>query len=232
MQKRSILIIEDEERIAHWLKAYFEREDYVVEVAYDGHTGFRLATESRPDLIVLDLMLPGIDGTTICSRLRQTSDVPIMMLTAKGGAPDRINGLDIGADDYIVKPFDPEEVVARARAVLRRAEGRVRPLVQHGRLTLDETTQVAHLDGRPIQLSQAQIALLGTFMRHPDQVLSREQLISQAFNDHFDGFDRAIDAHIKRLRKLIHTDTFQPLQTVYGAGYKFVSHDSEGKKDC
>ena len=231
MQKRSILIIEDEQRIAHWLKAYFERGDFAVEVAYDGHSGLKLATENSPDLIVLDLMLPGIDGITICSRLRQTSDVPIMMLTAKGAAPDRINGLDIGADDYIVKPFDPEEVVARARAVLRRAEGRVLPLLQHGPLTLDEASQTVEIDGRPIQLSQAQIALLATFMRHPDQVLSREQLITQAFNDHFDGFDRAIDAHIKRLRKLIHTETFRPLQTVYGAGYRFASDHSEGGQE-
>ncbi len=218
---QNILIIEDEKRIAHWVKTYFERAGYSAEVAHDGKVGLAIARESSPDLIVLDLMLPGIDGTEICRRLRQESDVPIIMLTAKGTQPDRLNGLDIGADDYIVKPFDPEEVVARARAVLRRVKGTVQKSITIGRLTINTDAHSASLNGHSIDLSQAQFALLLAFAQHQNQVLTRDQLIELAFNGRYDAFDRAIDTHIRRLRKLIHEDGFEPIQTVYGAGYKF-----------
>lgn len=217
-----ILIIEDEKRIAHWVKTYFEREGFTAAVALDGASGLEMARHLAPSLIILDLMLPGINGLDICRQLRRESDVPIIMLTAKGAQPDRINGLDLGADDYIVKPFDPAEVIARAKAVLRRTQGRVRDEVWVGRITVDEPAQIVRVDNETISLSQAQIALLATLMRHPNQVLSREQLIQLAFQDQYDGFDRGIDAHIKRLRKQIHRDDFAPIQTVYGAGYKFV----------
>lgn len=169
-------------------------------------------------------MLPRLDGMELCHILRRESDVPIIMLTAKGRQPDRIHGLESGADDYIVKPFDPDELVARANAVLRRYNGRVQHILICSKLTLDETTQQVTLDDQPIQLSQAQFALLAALVRHPNQVLNREQLISLAFDD-FDASDRAIDTHIRRLRKLIHLDDYQPIQTVYGAGYKFVVED-------
>ena len=184
-----------------------------------------LARSLAPDLIVLDLMLPSLDGMEICHILRRESDVPIIMLTAKGSQPDRINGLESGADDYIVKPFDAEEVVVRAKAVLRRVRGKVQQTVTCGDITLNETTQCVTIDEQPINLSHAQFALLSTFMRHPNQVLTRDQLIALAFNNDFDGFDRAIDTHIRRLRKQIHVDGRQPIQTVYGAGYKFVVED-------
>jgi two-component system response regulator ResD len=218
------LIIEDDKRIANWIKIYFERAGFSVEIAHDGEIGLKLARSLTPDLIVLDLMLPRLDGMELCCILRRESDVPIIMLTAKGRQPDRIHGLESGADDYIVKPFDPEELVARAKAVLRRYIGRVRQTLTCGILTLDETTQQVMLDDQPINLSQAQFAILAAFMRHPNQVLTRDQLISLAFDD-FDAFDRAIDTHIRRLRKLIHLADFQPIQTVYGAGYKFVVED-------
>ncbi|MEM8862503.1 MAG: response regulator transcription factor [Chloroflexota bacterium] len=224
--KPLILIIEDETRIAHWVKTYFERAGYYAQVSHDGREGLGLAKSIGPDLIVLDLMLPSMDGTEICRRIRQDSDVPIIMLTAKGTQPDRINGLDIGADDYIVKPFDPEEVVARAKAVLRRVKGKVVQTLTIGPLELNEESQHALIHGEAINLSQAQIALLAAFMRHTNQVLSRDQLIALAFNNDFDGFDRAIDTHIKRLRKQIHVEGFEPIQTVYGAGYKFVVEGS------
>ena len=226
MPKQHILIIEDEKRIAHWVQKYFERAGYTADVAHDGPAGLEKARTSEPDLIVLDLMLPGINGTEICRRLRSESDIPIIMLTAKGTQPDRISGLEIGADDYIVKPFDPEEVIARAKAVLRRTQGKVQQNITHGAISLDEKAQSATINGKAINLSQAQFAILYTFMRHPNQVLTREQLISLAFNDEFDGFDRAIDTHIRRLRKLIHIGEHEPIQTVYGAGYKFVPEGS------
>jgi len=225
IMNRTILIIEDDNRIADWIKIYFERAGYVAKIAHDGEAGLSLARSLAPDLIVLDLMLPRLDGMEVCRILRRESDVPIIMLTAKGAQPDRIAGLEGGADDYIVKPFDAEELVARAKAVLRRANGRVQQELVCGMLTLDESTQQVTLDGQPVKSSQAQFALLAAFMRHPNQVLSRDQLIALAFDDDFDGYDRAIDTHVRRLRKLIHRGDYQPIQTVYGAGYQFVVED-------
>ena len=178
-----------------------------------------------PDLVILDLKLPRLDGVELCRILRQESDVPVIMLTAREAHVDRIIGLDTGADDYIVKPFDPEEVIARAQAVLRRASGRVQKVLTRGNISLNETAQSVTVNEEPVILSQAQIALLSTFMRHPNQVLSREQLISLSLHQEFQGFDRAIDSQIARLRKQIGRDGKQPIQTVYGAGYRFVVED-------
>lgn len=222
---KNILIIEDDIRIANWVKIYFERVGFSAEIAHDGEAGLQLACSLTPTLIVLDLMLPRLDGMEVCHILRRESDVPIIMLTAKGRQPDRINGLESGADDYIVKPFDPDELVARAKAVLRRYRGRVQQILTCGKITLDETTQQTTLDDQSLKLSQAQFALLAAFMRHPNQVLTREQLIEQAFGNNFNSFDRAIDTHIRRLRKLIHREDYQPLETVYGAGYKLVCEE-------
>jgi len=225
MTNRTILVIEDDQRIAEWVKIYFERAGFLAEIAHDGQAGLERARNLSPDLIVLDLMLPGMDGMEVCQILRMESDVPIIMLTAKGGQPDRVHGLERGADDYIVKPFDPDELVARAKAVLRRYHGRVQSTLSCSNLSLDESTHKVRWADQPIDLSQAQFAVLSALMRHPNQVLSRAQLITLAFNDNFEGTDRAIDTHIRRLRKIIHQDDFQPIQTVYGAGYKFVCEE-------
>ena len=221
----TVLIIEDDARIAHWVKVYFERAGYLAEVAHDGRAGLDLARELAPDLIILDLMLPRLDGVELCRILRRESDVPIIMLTAREAPAERVIGLGTGADDYIVKPFDPEEVIARAEAVLRRAKGRVQQVLTRGNIELNETNGSVTVNGEPVTLSQAQFALLSTFMRHPNQVLSRDQLIEMAFDNGFHGFDRAIDSQISRLRKRISRDGVQPIQTVYGAGYKFVFGD-------
>ena len=223
----TILIVEDEKRIATWLQRYFERDGFQTLVANDGHTGLQMAQEETPDLIVLDLMLPGIDGVEICRRLRTESDVPIIMLTARGAQQDRINGLDIGADDYIVKPFDPKEVIARAKAVLRRVKGTVKPTLRVGDFELKTQAHQILLNGRPLNLSQQQFAILATFIRHPNQVMTREQIIEKAMGD-FDGFDRAIDTHIRRIRKQVEPDPRQPryIHTVYGAGYRFTGGDT------
>ncbi|MCY3912127.1 MAG: response regulator transcription factor [Chloroflexi bacterium] len=221
----TVLIIEDDARIARWVKVYFERAGYVAEVAHDGRAGLDLARDLAPDLIILDLMLPRLDGVELCQTLRRESDVPIIMLTAREAPAERIAGLETGADDYIVKPFDPEEVIARAEAVLRRVKGRVQRVLTCGRITLNESTRSVTINEEPITLSQAQFALLAAFMRHPNQVLTRDQLIAMAFDDGFQGFDRAIDSQISRLRKRISRDGAQPIQTVYGAGYRFVVED-------
>ena len=220
-----VLIIEDDTRIAEWVQIYFERAGYTAEVAHDGQTGLDLARRLAPDLIILDLTLPRLDGVDLCRILRQESDVPIIMLTAREAPAQRIVGLDSGADDYIVKPFDPKEVIARSEAVLRRARGKVQQLLTSGNIRLNETTGTVTVNEEPVDLSQAQIALLATFMRHPNQVLTRDQLISLTFQDEFDGFDRAIDSQVARLRRRIGHEGTQPIQTVYGAGYRFVSED-------
>ena len=217
-----VLIIEDDTRIANWVKVYFERAGYTATVAHDGLSGLKLARRMNPDLIILDLMLPRIEGVELCKILRQKSDVPIIMLTAKEAPAERIVGLESGADDYVVKPFDPDEVIARAEAVLRRVQHRIQRILTGGNITLNETTGIVTVDDEPVTLSHAQTALLSTFMRHPNQLLTRDQLISLAFDDDFDGFDRAIDSHIARLRKQINRDGRQPIETVYGAGYRFV----------
>ena len=219
----TVLIIEDDTRIADWVKVYFERAGFSAEVAHDGESGLGLARRLTPDLIILDLVLPRLDGVDVCNVLRRESDVPIIMLTAREAPAERVIGLDSGADDYIVKPFDPEEVIARSEAVLRRVKGRVQQVLRRGNITLNETTRSVTLDGEPVELSQAQIDLLPTFMRHPNQVLTRDQLISLTFNHEFHGFDRAIDSQVARLRKQISRDGSQPIQTVYGAGYRFVA---------
>ena len=218
----TVLIVEDDARIANWVKVYFERAGFSAEVTHDGESGLQLARELTPDLIVLDLMLPRLDGVELCKILRRESDVPIIMLTAREAPAERIGGLDCGADDYIVKPFDPDEVIARADAVLRRVKGSVQQVLTRGAITLNETERSVTVNGEPVTLSQAQIALLATFMRHPNQVLTRDQLISLSFADDFDGYDRAIDSQIARLRKQINHDGAQPIQTVYGAGYRLV----------
>ncbi|MDE2970535.1 MAG: response regulator transcription factor [Chloroflexota bacterium] len=222
----TVLIIEDDTRIANWVKVYFERAGYSVEVAHDGASGLALARSLAPNLVILDLMLPRLDGVELCRILRRESDVPIIMLTAREAPAERIIGLESGADDYVVKPFDPEEVIARAEAVLRRVKGKVQQMLTHGAITLNETTGTVTVGDEPVALSQAQTALLSTFMHHPNQVLTREQLISLTFDDEFEGFDRAIDSQIARLRRQINREGRQPIQTVYGAGYKFVAEDA------
>ena len=217
-----VLIVEDDRRIAEWVQTYLERAGFSAEIARDGRAGLDRVRRTKPDLIILDLTLPYLDGVALCQTLRRESDVPIIMLTAREAPSDRIRGLESGADDYIVKPFEPDEVVARVEAVLRRVHGSTQEVLTQGNITLNETAGTVTVSGNDVTLTQAQFALLATFLRHPGQVLSRDQLIELSFDD-FDGFDRAIDTQIARLRKRIETDGAQPIQTVYGAGYRFVA---------
>ncbi|MXY00039.1 MAG: response regulator transcription factor [Chloroflexi bacterium] len=220
--KGNVLIVEDDRRIARWVKVYFERAGFNAEIAHDGQTGLALARSLVPNLVILDLALPRLDGVELCKRLRRESDVPVIMLTARESHADRVVGLNSGADDYVVKPFDPDELIARARALLRRVNASVQQELNLGGITLDESSGAVTVDGEAVQLTQAQAALLAAFMRHPNQLLSRNQLISLAFSGEFDGFDRAIDSQVARLRKQIHRDGREPIRTVYGAGYRFV----------
>ena len=215
-----ILIVEDDTTSAKWVEIYLKRAGYTPIIAYDGLTGLKIARRDKPDLIVLDLMLPGLDGMEICRILRRESDVPIIMLTAKGAKRDKIEGIDGGADDYMVKPFDPDELIVRIKSVLRRYKGQVVKISDCGNLRLNDNTRELTVEGHPIILSSAQYALMSVFIGHPNIVLSRNQLIEQAFDNNFEAFERAIDSHIRRLRKLIHRKNFEPLKTIYGLGYK------------
>lgn len=225
---QQVLIVEDEERIAHWVQSYFARAGFQTLVTGNGATGLKLALERRPNLIILDLMLPGLDGIDFCKTLRRTANIPIIMLTARGKELDRILGLELGADDYMVKPFSPDELVARARAVLRRVNP-TEPtamigLLRVGRFELDPAAHLCKVDGQDVELSRTQFRLLETFLRNSGRTLTRQQLLDAAFEGDYDGFERTIDAHIRRLRRAIERDPSNPqhLLTVFGIGYKFV----------
>lgn len=223
-----ILIVEDEARIAHWVQSYFERAGFQTLVTGDGAVGLKLALERQPNLIILDLMLPGLDGIDFCKTLRRTATTPIIMLTAKGKELDRILGLELGADDYVVKPFSPDELVARARAVLRRVNPTeseaTAGILRAGRVELDPAAYLCKVAGQEVELSRTQFRLLETFLRNTGRTLTRQQLLDAAFEGDYDGFERTIDAHIRRLRRCIEREPSIPehLLTVFGIGYKFV----------
>ena len=222
----TILVVDDEARIVKLVRDYLERTGFVVLSACDGETALLLARRERPDLIVLDLMLPGVDGLDVCRRLRQESAVPIIMLTARVEEADRIVGLELGADDYVVKPFSPRELVARVRAALRRAGGQVGPAsaIRVGDMQLDTVTMTAIVSGQPVDLTPTEFHLLATLARQPGRIFSREQLLDAIHGVAFDGYDRSVDSHIKNLRRKIELDPRQPryIETVYGVGYRLV----------
>ncbi len=225
MAGKKILVVDDDVKIVELVKLYLNRDGYRVLTAYDGVEALRLARESHPDLIVLDLMLPGIDGLEICRTLRTESDVPIIMLTALTTDQDRLTGLDLGADDYVTKPFSPRELAARVRAVLRRLPGERGPeKIKHGELTLNFPKHEAFLAGRPLNLTPVEFKLLGVLAKEPGRVFSRAQIIEKALGHDFDGFDRTIDVHILNLRRKIEPDPRHPryIKTVYGTGYKLL----------
>ena len=231
MAGKRVLVVDDDIKTVELVKLYLERDGYRVLTAYDGVEALRLAREGHPDLIVLDLMLPGIDGLQVCRTLRQESDVPIIMLTAKTTDQDKLTGLGLGADDYVTKPFSPRELAARVRAVLRRLPGEPGPdRIQHGELTVDFTKYEAFLAGRPLNLTTVEFKLLGVLAKEPGRVFSRAQLIEKALGYDFEGFDRTIDVHILNLRRKLEADPSHPryIKTVYGAGYKLseVSNDT------
>ncbi len=230
MAGQKILVVDDDVKTVELVKLYLNRDGYRVLTAYDGIEALHLARESHPDLIVLDLMLPGVDGLEICRILRTESDVPIIMLTAMTTDQDRLTGLDLGADDYVTKPFSPRELAARVRAVLRRLPGERGPeKIEHGELTLNFLKHEAFLAGKPLNLTPVEFKLLGVLVKEPGRVFSRSQIIEKALGYDFDGFDRTIDVHILNLRRKIEPDPRHPryIKTVYGAGYKLLEVNSD-----
>ena len=197
MSGKRVLVVDDDAKTVELVKLYLNRDGYRVFTAYDGVEALRLARESHPDLIVLDLMLPGIDGLQICRTLRSESDVPIIMLTAKTTEQDKLIGLDLGADDYVTKPFSPRELAARVRTMLRRLPGERGPAeIKHGELTLNFHKHEASLAGKSLNLTPAEFKLLGVFAKEAGRVFSRGELIDKALGYDFEGFDRTIDVHI------------------------------------
>ena len=221
-----ILVVDDEPKITKLAQDYLRNGGFQVMTADDGPTALAVARHERPDLIVLDLNLPGLDGLDVCRALRRESDVPIIMLTARVEETDRLIGLELGADDYLTKPFSPRELVARVRAVLRRVQGGVHQpgLIRAGGLEIDLNGHRAILAGEVIQLTPIEFNLLATLAQHPGQTFSRAQLLDRLHGVAYDGFDRSIDAHIKNLRRKLEPDPGQPryILTVYGIGYKFT----------
>lgn len=222
-----VLIIEDEPKIAHWLASFLKQANFEVLSAPDGKTGLQLAASDRPDVVLLDLMLPDMDGLDVCRTLRQRSDVLILMLTARVDDTDRLIGLEVGADDYIVKPFNPREMIARIRAFLRRANGllTVEPkALSAGDLLLNPLSRVCSVAGRLVALTPTEFSILETLMRHPGMAFTREQLISEALGYDYAAYERTIDAHIRNLRRKIERDMQNPgfILTVFGVGYRFA----------
>jgi two-component system alkaline phosphatase synthesis response regulator PhoP len=220
-----ILVVDDETTLVSTVQAYLEQEGYTVQTARDGRSALQAVHTFRPELIVLDIMLPGIDGLEVLRQLRQESDVYVIMLTAKADETDKIVGLTMGADDYITKPFSPRELVARVKATLRRVGGTdsgKTELVSR-RLRLDVKARSAWKDEKLLDLTPIEFDLLHTLMRHYGRVLSREQLIEQVWNYDYYGDDRVVDVHIGRLRKKIEDDPAHPtvVATVWAAGYRF-----------
>jgi len=223
----SVLIVDDDIKLAELLKTYFEKDGYVVLVAHDGSKALDLIRDAKPDIVVLDIMLPIIDGWEVCRKARQESDVPIIMLTAKDEETDRLSGLEIGADDYVTKPFSPREVVARAKTILRRAyKGVVKPeLLKMGRVSIDIERHEVKKNGEFLELTPTEFKILELLASSPGRVFSRLQIVEQVQGYAFDGFERTIDAHVKNLRRKVEENPKEAryIQTVYGVGYKVVS---------
>lgn len=224
-----ILVVDDEPKIIRLARDYLEGSGFRVLPAMDGNTALAAARTDKPDLVVLDLNLPGMDGLDVCRALRRESSVPIIMLTARADETDRLIGLELGADDYIVKPFSPRELVARVRAVLRRTQGEVQTpdLLHIGDLEIDLNGHRVSRRGETVRLTRVEFNLLAVLAQHPGQTFSRAQLINRLHGVAEGSFDRSIDAHVKNLRRKLEDDPANPkyLLTVYGIGYQFNDED-------
>jgi two-component system, OmpR family, alkaline phosphatase synthesis response regulator PhoP len=221
---KKILVIDDEPKIVELCRDYLQAAGFDVLRAGDGPGGLAVARREQPDLIVLDLMLPGMDGLDVCRELRRDSSVPIIMLTARVEETDKLIGLELGADDYLTKPFSPRELVARVRTVLRRAAGsQPTEVIRAGELSLDRSRYCATLPGREVTLTPTEFELLATLAGQPGRIFSRAQLLTAVRGVSFESYERAIDSHIRNLRRKIEPQEGEPryIQTVHGVGYKF-----------
>jgi two-component system, OmpR family, response regulator RegX3 len=231
-ETRRILLVEDEKSIRSAVAAYLEREGYWVTPVEDGQAAIDEFDKHKFDVIVLDLMLPKVSGEEVCRRIRNASDVPIIMLTAKGEEEDRIAGLELGADDYLVKPFSPRELTARVRALLRRAHAESDPQrdrMDFENLAIDLRAHRVYLDGAEVELTASEYKLLVTLARYPGRVYPRMELVEKVLGYDFEGYERAIDSHVKNLRAKLDDDPREPrfIHTVTGVGYRFEAGRTE-----
>jgi two-component system, OmpR family, alkaline phosphatase synthesis response regulator PhoP len=223
---RRILVVDDNPKIVEVLEAYLRAEGFEVDTAADGPGAESAVARHVPDLAVLDIMLPGIDGIELTKRFQRDHGLPVILVTARSDEVDRLIGLEVGADDYVSKPFSPREVVARVKAVLRRADrtpaGREEPVLRVGALTVDPAAREVTVDERPVELTRTEFDVLATMAAHPGRVYTRMQLMEAAQGEAFEGYERTIDAHVKNLRRKLGDDPREPrwVQTVFGVGYK------------
>lgn len=220
-----VLVVEDDRKISDFLQNYLRASGYVAEAVYDGRDALRQIERQAPDAVILDWMLPGLDGVSVCKQVRAFSDVPILMLTARIDEVDRLLGLDIGADDYVCKPFAPREVIARIRALLRRAEGKVKTSTKSW--VIDDASFRISWRGQWLPLTRIEFMMFRLLLGRPGQVYSRDQLLAAVHDSQHDISDRAIDTHIKNLRKKIHAVDMghDCIASVYGVGYRFDMMD-------
>ncbi|WP_170141034.1 response regulator transcription factor [Allonocardiopsis opalescens] len=228
--RQRVLVVDDDPTVAEVVAGYLDREGFAVDRAADGHDALRRAVEAPPDLVVLDLMLPGLDGWEVCRRLRAQAPVPVIMLTARGDETDRILGLELGADDYVTKPFSPRELVLRVRSVLRRADARPEPAVPlraHG-IAVDPAARTADRDGTPLALTLREFDLLAFFLAHPGRAFRREELMRRVWGWDF-GDLSTVTVHVRRLREKVEADPAHPrvITTIWGVGYRFEAEGGE-----
>ncbi len=233
MDKQKILIVDDDENIAELISLYLTKECFDTEIAYNGRDALGLVKSFNPNLVLLDIMLPDIDGYEVCTEIRKTLQIPIIMLSAKGEIFDKVLGLKIGADDYMIKPFDSNELVARVKAVLRRANYTPErntiavdtdhngDFVEYNGLLVNITNYTVIFEGRQVEMPPKELELLYFLARHPNQVFTRDQLLDKLWGYEFVGDSRTVDVHIKRLREKIHDGSNWAITTVWGKGYKF-----------
>ncbi len=228
MEYKNILVVEDEKNISDVINAYLIKDNFKTFLAYDGLRAMEIFNDKNIHLVILDLMIPKISGEEVCKKIRTTSDVPIIMLTAKTEEEDKIEGLSIGADDYVIKPFSPRELVSRVKALLRRSYRDYNPLAEklsfnNSELEIEVDKMIVKKNNETVDLTTNEYKVLLALVSNPNQVLSREQLIVAAFGHNYEGFDRTIDTHIKNIRHKIENNPKSPnyIQTIYGAGYKF-----------
>ena len=224
--EKKILLVEDEKAIRDAVAAYLERENYIVRGVGDGQSAVEEFEKHSFDLVILDLMLPKLSGERVCRAIRETSNVPIIMLTAKGDVEDRIIGLELGADDYLIQPFSPRELVARVRALLRRAHTESEPqleVLDFGDLVIDISGHKVLVEGKEVDLTASEFKLLTTLARYPGRVYTRMELVEKVLGYDFEGYERTIDSHVKNLRAKLGDDPRNPrwLYTVHGVGYRF-----------
>ncbi len=231
MAQYSVLIVDDDVKLVTLLQTYFEKEGCITYSANDGLDALQVVREKKPDIMILDLMLPGLDGLDVCRRIRKDNDIPIIMLTARDEESDRLVGLEIGADDYVTKPFSPKEVVARAKAILRRANKdvvRSEP-IKAGTLIIDLGRHQVTSSGQIVDVTPTEFKIIELLAGNAGKVYSRLQIVEQIQGYSFEGYERTIDAHIKNLRRKIEINSKEPqyIQTVYGIGYKFAGEADE-----